>query len=71
MGRIKFPDIVDEYRKPWNLSEFLFGRKTGSYRVEADASINEPVDIFKGNRLLVIPQDFIKRAIRYMIFNDH
>ena len=63
MGRIKFPNIFDECRKPWNFAEFEFGRKIGLYRIDkcylfnyADAdSLYPAVDLFKGGRCIATP----------------
>jgi len=82
MGRIKFPDAIDEHRKPWNSSEFLFGRKIGLYRVERgclfhyypDAdSLYPAVDLFEGGRCIAMPlssANFIEYAIRKSCINE-
>ena len=67
MGRIKIPDAIDEHRKPWNSSEFLFGRKIGLY------SLYPAVDLFEGGRCIAMPLssvNFIEYAIRKFCTNE-
>lgn len=81
MGRIKIPDAIDEHRKPWNSSEFLFGRKIGLYRVEkgclshySDAdSLYPAVDLFEGGRCIAMPlssANFVEYVIRKSCINE-
>lgn len=82
MGRIKFPDAIDEHRKPLNSSEFLFGRKIGLYRVERDClfhyypdadSLYPAVDLFEGGRCIAMPlssANFVEYVIRKSCINE-